>query len=198
MTDAELIAQIKCGNTNAFRFLVSKHQRLVWHMVLRMVRQQEDAEDMCQEVFIRVFRNINGYRGDSKLSTWIGSIAYNTCIDHIRRKGKEKLQLAESMEDFSLVLPSPQTPSELLQSSDLQRLVHAIVAQLPVHYRTVMTLFYLEEFSIQEIGDITSMQEGTIKSYLNRGRKLIHDALVKQFPDFVEERMLNNDKQLSL
>ena len=70
MTDADLIAQIKCGNTNAFRFLVSKYQRLVWHMVLRMVRQQEDAEDICQEVFIRVFRNINGYRGDSKLSTW--------------------------------------------------------------------------------------------------------------------------------
>lgn len=198
MTDADLIAQIKCGNTNAFRFLVSKYQRLVWHMVLRMVRQQEDAEDMCQEVFIRVFRNIDSYRGDSKLSTWIGSIAYNTCIDHIRRKGKEKLQLTENMEDFAISLPSPQTPSELLQSSDLKRSVHLLVGQLPVHYRTVMTLFYLEEFSIQEIGDITSMQVGTIKSYLNRGRKLIRDALVKQFPDFVEERILNNDKQLSL
>ncbi|HUW07913.1 MAG TPA: sigma-70 family RNA polymerase sigma factor [Williamwhitmania sp.] len=198
MTDADLIAQIKCGNTNAFRFLVSKYQRLVWHMVLRMVRQQEDAEDMCQEVFIRVFRNIDSYRGDSKLSTWIGSIAYNTCIDHIRRRGKEKLQLNENLEDFSISLPSPQTPSELLQSSDLKRSVHLLVDQLPVHYRTVITLFYLEEFSIQEIGDITSMQEGTIKSYLNRGRKLIRDALVKQFPDIAEERILNNDKQLSL
>ena len=108
------------------------------------------------------------------------------------------MQLTESMEDFSISLPSPQTPSELLQSSDLKRSVHLLVGQLPVHYRTVITLFYLEEFSIQEIGDITSMQEGTVKSYLNRGRKLIRDALLKQFPDIAEGRILNNDKQLSL
>jgi RNA polymerase sigma factor (sigma-70 family) len=87
MDDASLIIQIRNGNTGALRFLVDKHKNLVWHMVLRMVNQAEDAEDLCQDVFLRVFRDIRTFRGDAKLSTWIGSIAYNVCISG-RREGR--------------------------------------------------------------------------------------------------------------
>ncbi len=90
MDDASLIIQIRNGNSGALRFLVDKHKNLVWHMVLRMVNQSEDAEDLCQDVFLRVFREVKNFRGDAKLSTWIGSIAYNVCIDYLRKRGGKK------------------------------------------------------------------------------------------------------------
>lgn len=183
MNDKELIAQIQGGNTNAFRFLVNQHRKLVWHMVLRMVRQQEDAEDICQEVFIRVYKSISKYRGESKLSTWVGAITYNTCLDHVRKKGKELVVHTDQIAELSATQPSPHTPSEVLQRDEVKAIVHGLVGQLPLHYRTVITLFYLEEFSLQEIGEITGMQEGTIKSYLHRGRNLIHDAVVANYPE---------------
>ena len=183
MNDKDLIAQIQGGNTNAFRFLVNQHRKLVWHMVLRMVRQQEDAEDICQEVFIRVYKSISKYRGDSKLSTWVGAIAYNTCLDHVRKKGKELVVHTDQLVEFSAKESSPHTPSEVFQRDEVKSIVHGLVERLPLHYRTVITLFYLEEFSLQEIGEITGMQEGTIKSYLHRGRNLIHDAVVEQYPE---------------
>lgn len=186
MNDKELIAQIQGGNTNAFRFLVNQHRKLVWHMVLRMVRQQEDAEDICQEVFIRVYKSISKYRGESKLSTWVGAIAYNTCLDHVRKKGKELLVHTDQIVEFSATQPSPHTPSEVLQRSEVKAIVHGLVEKLPLHYRTVITLFYLEEFSLQEIGEITGMQEGTIKNYLHRGRNLIHDAVVANYPEMAQ------------
>ena len=86
MNDAELVEQILNGNNNAFRFLVSKHQRLVLHVVGRVVQRREDMEDICQEVFIKVFRKLKRFRGESRLSTWIAKIAYNTSISHIRKK----------------------------------------------------------------------------------------------------------------
>lgn len=179
MTDLELIEQIKNGNANSFRFLVNKYQKLVWVMVWRMVPRQQDAEDLCQEVFLRVFKSIRHFRGDSKLSTWIGSVTYNTCIDFIRKKGSEKVVLADNnpeMTDVILKMPEAANPFDLLQKDEVKNMVQELIAQLPVHYRTVITLFYLGEFSLKEIEEITSMQEGTIKSYLNRGRNIIREA----------------------
>ncbi len=197
MNDKELIAQIQGGNTNAFRFLVNQHRKLVWHMVLRMVRQHEDAEDISQEVFIRVFKSMAKYRGDSKLSTWIAAIAYNTCLDHLRKKGKEFVMHTDTLPETPTGSTSPSTPWEELQRGEVKTIVHGIIENLPLHYRTVITLFYLEEFSLQEIESITAMQEGTIKSYLHRGRKLIHEAVVTNFPEMARIAQPTNDNKLA-
>ena len=96
-------------------------------MVLRMVRQQEDAEDICQEVFIRVYKSISKYRGKSKLSTWVGAIAYNTCLDHVRKKGKELVVHTDQIVEFSATQPSPHTPSEVLQRNEVKAIVHGLI-----------------------------------------------------------------------
>lgn len=95
MNDAELVQQIINGNNNAFRFLVAKHQRLVAHVVGRIIQRQEDVEDISQEVFLKVFRKLKRFRGDSKLSTWIAKIAYNTSISHIRKGNKNEFSYDE-------------------------------------------------------------------------------------------------------
>ena len=97
MNDEDLIQQIIRGNTIAFRHLVDKYSNMVWFLVLRMVKQHEDAEDLCQDIFLKVYRDIKKFRGDSKLSTWIGSVAYHTATDYLRKKGREKVMFTDDV-----------------------------------------------------------------------------------------------------
>lgn len=183
MDDASLIIQVKNGNTGALRFLVDKHKNLVWHMVLRMVSQAEDAEDLCQDVFLRVFRDIGRFRGDARLSTWIGSIAYNVCIDHIRKKGREKVFPTDDLAPVMVGLTSADNTAGKMNRGELKQIVHRIIAGMPVHYRTVITLYHLEEFSYREIAEITGMPEGTVKSYISRAREIIRGKVLELVPD---------------
>ena len=178
MNDAELVQQVLNGNNNAFRYLVAKHQRLVVHVVGRIVQQQEDVEDVCQEVFIKVFRKLKKFRGESKLSTWIARIAYNTSISHIR-KGKQDIH---SFNEQPLLIASEKDESlnqKVVEREEAKKYLMQFIEKLPVQYRTVLTLFHLEEFSYKEIEEITEMPEGTIKSYLSRARKLLKDQMEK-------------------
>ena len=182
MEDAELVARVKDGNTNAFRFLVDKYKNLVWHIVSRMV-DRRDAEDLSQEIFLRVYRDIGRFRGDSKLSTWIGSIAYHGCIDHIRKRyHRQELMMEEYTPSMLAEVDIPQKVVNY-DRMVLKQLVHRIIEAMPLQYRTVVTLFYLEGFCYQEITEITGMPEGTVKSYLNRGRQIIQDKMVSIIPD---------------
>lgn len=178
MNDAELVQQILNGNNNAFRFLVAKHQRLVVHIVGRVVQRQDEVEDICQEVFIKVFRKLKLFRGESKLSTWIARIAYNTSISHIRKQLKN-----ERSYDESPGLVANEKDEELnqrgIEKEEAKKYLLEMIEELPVHYRTVLTLFHLEEFSYKEIEEITEMPEGTIKSYLSRARKILKEKLEK-------------------
>ncbi len=88
MHDTELISQILSGNRNAFAFLVSRYQKLVVHVAGRLIQSQDELEDVCQEVFLKVYQNLGNYRNECKLSTWIATIAYNTGINYLRKHKK--------------------------------------------------------------------------------------------------------------
>ena len=178
MTDAELVQQILNGNSNAFRFLVAKHQRLVLHVVGRIVQRQEDIEDICQEVFMKVYSKIGKFRGEAKLSTWIARIAYNTSISHVRKEDRDELSYDERP-----ALVAGETDESIhrqsIETAEIKNYLMMKIEELPVQYRTVLTLFHLEEFSYREIEEITGMPEGTIKSYLSRARKILKEKLEK-------------------
>jgi len=178
MNDGELVQQILNGNSNTFRFLVAKHQRLVMHIVVRIVQRQEDVEDICQEVFIKVFSKLKYFRGDSKLSTWIARIAYTTSISYISRKWKNEQSYDESP---ALIANEKDNGAnqKFIERDEAKNYLLGLIEQLPMQYRTVLTLFHLEEFSYKEIEEITKMPEGTIKSYLSRARKILKDKLEK-------------------
>jgi len=178
MDDAALVQQILNGNSNAFRFLVAKHQRLVLHVVGRIVQRQEDVEDICQEVFMKVYSKIGKFRGESKLSTWIARIAYNTSISYLRKEDRDELSYDERP---ALVAgeTDESTHRQPLENVEVKKYLMLKIEELPVQYRTVLTLFHLEQFSYREIEEITGMPEGTIKSYLSRARKILKEKLEK-------------------
>lgn len=177
MNDAELVQHVLNGNENAFRFLVAKHQRLVLHVVSRVVQQQADAEDVCQEVFMKVFRKIDRFRGDSKLSTWIATIAYNTSISYVRKQNRHR-ELSYDDEPLLMNVEKEQVFShKTVEMEEAKKYLLQLIEKLPVNYRTVLTLYHLEEFSYKEIEKITGMPEGTVKSYLSRARKILKEKL---------------------
>lgn len=177
MNDAELVQHVSNGNESAFRFLVAKHQRLVLHVVSRVVQQQADVEDVCQEVFMKVFRKIDRFRGDSKLSTWIATIAYNTSISYVRKKSRHR-EPSYDEEPLLIDLEKEQVFShKTVEKEEAKKYLLQLIEKLPVNYRTVLTLYHLEEFSYKEIEKITGMPEGTVKSYLSRARKILKEKL---------------------
>jgi RNA polymerase sigma-70 factor (ECF subfamily) len=174
MNDSELISQILNGNMNAFAFLVSRYQKLVVHIAGRIIQRQDELEDVCQEVFSKIYQNLGKYRSESKLSTWIATIAYNTSINYLRKYRKWN----EVNPDDSMALRNlTDFRSESYETIDLHLYLREQIELLPVHYRTVLTLFHLEEFSYQEIEQITGMPEGTVKSYLFRAKALLKEKL---------------------
>ena len=190
MNDQELISQILKGNMNAFTFLVNQYQKLVIHITGRLIQRQDELEDVCQEVFMKVYQNLGKYRNECKLSTWIATIAYNTSINYLRKfkKGNEI-----NPEDCTELRNLQENNPIDFERTDLHRYIHEQIELLPVQYRTVLTLYHLEEFSYQEIEQITGMPEGTVKSYLFRAKAILKEKL--KF--VVNENSLRTIKEIS-
>ena len=174
MNDAELINQILNGNMNAFTFLVNHYQKLVVHITGRLIQRQDELEDVCQEVFLKVYQNLGKYRNECKLSTWIATIAYNTSINYLRKFKKGDMISSEEMLTMPVISDAKALDFERI---DLHQYIRSQIELLPVQYRTVLTLFHLEEFSYQEIEQITGMPEGTVKSYLFRAKAILKEKL---------------------
>ena len=190
MNDAELINQILNGNMNAFTFLVNRYQKLVVHIAGRLIQRQEELEDVCQDVFLKVYQNLGKYRGECKLSTWIATIAYNTSINYLRKFKKWE---EVNPDDSAALRNLTDFKSDNYEQTDLHRYIREQIECLPVQYRTVLTLYHLEEFSYQEIEQITGMPEGTIKSYLFRAKALLKG----QLKFLVDENSLKTVKEIS-
>ena len=174
MDDAESISQILNGNMNSFTFLVNRYQKLVVHIAGRLILRHEELEDVCQDVFVKVYQNLGKYRNECKLSTWIATIAYNTSINHLRKFKKSDNEISDNKAGLDKLADYKSNDYEM---ADLHRYIREQIELLPVQYRTVLTLYHLEEFSYQEIEQITGMPEGTVKNYLFRAKAQLKEKL---------------------
>jgi RNA polymerase sigma factor (sigma-70 family) len=179
--EREVVTQILNGDMRAFGALVKQYEHMVYVVVNRLVREPDDVEDICQEVFIKVHDGLFRFAFQSKLSTWIVRIAYFTSINYIKKYKKEAL--ANYPEDMEYYHFTNDDPEHLLTKKDAAKYIEQLVLQLPEKYRTVITLFHLNEFSFKEIGEITGMPEGTIKNYLFRARKLLKEKIEADLKD---------------
>ncbi|MBD2700271.1 RNA polymerase sigma factor [Spirosoma sp. BT702] len=172
-----LVRQIVQGNVRAYQTLVERYQRLVLHMIRRIVQQPADVEDVCQDVFMKVYQQLPTYQFEAKLSTWIATIAYRTGINYVKKHHRESFHHSFDQLDDTDILSQLPNPEDVVQQDDWHAFLHRQIDRLPIHYRTVLTLYHLEELSYEEIGQITSMPEGTVKNYLFRARRLLKNAL---------------------
>jgi RNA polymerase sigma factor (sigma-70 family) len=183
MSDIKLqIQKILTGDKSAFQTLVEEHQRLVSHIVFRMVSNREDREDTCQEVFLKIYQNLGKFRSESKLSTWIAKIAYNACLNHLE---KRKLLLFDDLsseeQSKDRFAENVHRPDQLTDEKEISSLLQAEIDKLPIHSRAILTLYHLDGMSYNEIGEILNLPEGTVKSYLFRARRLLKERLLAKY-----------------
>lgn len=170
MNDKLLVENVLKGDEKAFESLMKQYQRLVGHIVFRIVGGME-KEEVMHDVFLKVYRKLGEFNFQSKLSTWIATIAYREAINHARKnKRNNEMQDLDSAE---LV----ESDVEGFESKDMSLFVQAAVDKLPVPYRSILTLYHLQGFSYQEIVEVMEMPEGTVKNYLFRARKKLKEIL---------------------
>ena len=177
LDDAAVVAAHLRGESQAFDELVERYQKRLLNFVYRTIGDRERAEDLVQEVFIRVHRHLHRFDQTKKFSTWIYTIASNLAKNELRNRSRNPLVLFQTFKDNWEADHRPlefedrhQRPDDLYRKRHLRELVDSTVAQLPEHHREVFVLRELEGKTYEEIAEITSCNLGTVKSRLNRAR----------------------------
>ncbi|MFK2877641.1 RNA polymerase sigma factor [Rhodanobacter hydrolyticus] len=177
--DRALAEAVLANRPGAFERLVREYQGLCWHIIQRMVRNPEDARELCQDTFLRVHQCLHQYRGESALKSWIGRVAWTIALRHLQHK---RIPLVEtSVDDEGDTLLENIGDGFDLEAAcadeETQRHLHEAIEALPPVQRSVLTLYYLDELPIPEIARITGLAGGTIKSHLFRSRLRLREAL---------------------
>lgn len=174
--DSITVANVLSRRPGGFEQLVRRHQALVWHIVYRMVQDQEDARELSQEVFLRVSQRLGQFRFESSLATWIGRIAFSIAARHMARKRIPLENTERELEDH------PDTnlcndPMYQTVADDERYRVHQALAGLAPLPRTIVSLYHLEGLSTAEIAQVCDLPAGTVKSHLFRARKILKTLL---------------------
>lgn len=173
MNDPEylLIDTILAGDQSLYSALVDRYKSYVFTITHKVLQTRGEAEEAAQDAFIKAFHGLKGFNRESKFSTWLYRIAFNTAISH-KRKNRQQFQSIE----HTIIADGQQTEGEL-EKTDRKKYVHEAMARLNEADRTALTLFYLQEFSLEEIASITAMQANTIKVRIHRARLRIAEEL---------------------
>lgn len=181
--DRELVAAVLAAAPGAFARLVATYQGLCWHIVVRLVRDPEDARELCQDTFLRVHQYLHQYRFESSLKTWIGRIAYTMALRHLeRRRGTTDLWITG--EDGERLLQDVVADSDavaIASRAEVRARVAELIHTLTPPQRIVLTLYHLDELTIPEIARITGQSEGTVKSHLFRARLRLRTLVADRF-----------------
>jgi RNA polymerase sigma-70 factor (ECF subfamily) len=167
----ELIARCLAGDERAWDQIVRQHWRKVFNIAYRFVGRHDEAEDLTQDIFLKIFRALATFDRRANFQTWIISISRNLCIDHYRSIRKERETMARDIDPAGLTpVAAGRGPYGELEQRDLRDQIRAALALLPPALREAVVLRDLQEFSYQEIADRLRLPEGTVKSRINRGR----------------------------
>jgi RNA polymerase sigma-70 factor (ECF subfamily) len=166
-----LIERCLAGDQEAWAEIVRLHRRKVYNLAYKFVGRHEEAEDLTQDIFLRIFRALHTFDRRANFQTWLISLSRNLCIDHYRSMRKERETMARDIDAATLMPPSRERgPEGRLEQMDVRQLVRAALAELPPPLREAVMLRDLQEFSYLEIAERLNLPEGTVKSRINRGR----------------------------
>jgi RNA polymerase sigma factor (sigma-70 family) len=187
--DRHLVERVLRGDTRAFGVIIKNTENLVAQILFKMIHVTEDRKDLAQDIYMKTFHNLAGFKFQSKLSTWIAQIAYNSCLSWIEKK---KLVLPGDLHEDEKMFETTEarlyhnsavgSPTEnLLSRKELSGILRKEIEGLPAIYQTLITLFHHESMTYQELSQITGLPEGTVKSSLFRARKMLKENLLSKY-----------------
>ncbi len=181
--DRVLVANAKKGDNKAFESLLKKYRKSVYYMLLKMVKNADDAEDLTQEAFAKAFNSIEKFDSKYAFSTWLFRIATNNCIDFIRKKRVQTVSIDQPVEGddgsnmrFDVKDENPD-PNQKVQKKQRQHYLNMAIARLPEKYRVLVELRYFKELSYEEVAQELQIPLGTVKAQLFRARELLNQEL---------------------
>lgn len=184
-SDNYLVDKVLAGDKNAFSSIIKNTERLVSQIVFKMIVNKEDREDIVQEIYLKTYKKLKSFKFQSKLSTWIAQIAYNTCLNYLKKKKivfmdyKLDFELQdEALENFNYKLSLENETEKRLFQKELSEILTIEIEKLSPIYKVLINLYHKEELSYLEISDITQLPEGTVKNYLFRARKMMKQNLL--------------------
>ncbi len=198
--ELHIIRRVLDGDTNAFEGLVLEHQKNVYNLALKMLGNPEDAMDASQECFLRAFRSLSGFQGDSRFSVWLYRLTSNVCIDFLsKKKRRAEVPLTFSDEDDEereLEIPDERfSPETILDRSERIKAVRDGLSRLPEEYRNILTLREIGGMRYEELSDALGLELGTVKSKLFRARKKLC-AILLECGNFSDSDASNSRKEV--
>jgi RNA polymerase sigma-70 factor (ECF subfamily) len=192
-SDTDLVARAKAGELEAFEALTNRYEQRVYSLALRMLRQEQDAEDVTQQTFLSALENLDGFRGDAAFATWLLRIATHAALKVIRKKqGLDTVSLEEATEEADSygTIPHPeyiadwrQSPEQLVQKNEIQRLLDDALAKLDEKHRPVFLLRDVEGLSVKETAEALGLSEANTKVRLLRARLQLRELLTQTLGD---------------
>jgi RNA polymerase sigma-70 factor (ECF subfamily) len=177
-----LIRRLQAGETSAFRELVENHKRALFNLAYDLLGNVQDAEDISQEAFIKVYRSIGDFRGEAQIGSWMYRIVVNLCLNRRRKKALSAMELRESFEDDERHQPTPASdhesdPEKATEAEMMRQHLRQALEQLSPQQRTIFVLRHDDDLPLAEISKMLKISEGTVKSHLFRALRKLQEAL---------------------
>jgi len=187
LTDKEVISRILLGESALFALLVERYQNYVFTLVLRFTDSREDAEEISQDIFVKSYRSLADFRGESKFSTWLYTIVRTSCITFLRKKKLDTTSIDSERTFSQLENQESGFNANTIEQKSRHAMVNEAIRLLSPDDAQVITLFYQGEQSLEEIGKIMSLEPNTVKVKLHRARHRLKDKMEKYFTQEVSE-----------
>lgn len=187
LTDTEIISRVLRGEQTVFSQLVERYQNYVFTLVLRFIESREDAEEVAQDIFVKAYRCLADFRGESKFSTWLFTIARTSCISFLRKKKLNTLSLDNERTGLQAENQESGFRANLIEQKSRHVMLNEAIRMLSADDSQVLTLFYKGEQTLEEIGQIMGLETNTVKVKLHRARQRLKDKMEKHFYHEVKE-----------
>lgn len=178
--DAYFISQVLNGNVNAFEILVNRHKTMVFNIAFRITMNREDAEEIAQDTFLKAYQKLGTFRKESKFSTWLYRIAYNTAVSKSRTRKVPVQEIQEDQADQAMVSEII-TVLEESGENEKTKILNRALSLLPGEDQIIITLFYYKGKSLEEVGEIMDLTPGNVKVRLHRIRKKMYKEMHRMF-----------------
>jgi RNA polymerase sigma-70 factor, ECF subfamily len=186
VSDAELVQRTIDGDRRSFALLVERHKQSVFGLITKLMGPN-DVEDVAQDSFLRAFKSLDSFRGDAKFSTWLYRITWNTCLDRREQRSRrqsreipvEVMSDVDDDEPMEFADEDADLPDEVLEASDIRERLAKHLDGLSVHFKAVLTLYYFEQMSYDEIAESLDIPMNTVKVHIYRAKAHLKKALLK-------------------
>ncbi len=184
--DQYYITKVLEGDTSAFAVLVDRYKDLIFTLALRMIKNKEEAEEVSQDTFIKVYKKLSKFKGDSKFSTWIYKVTYNTCLDRLKKL--KRTQNTVAIDEFTgHQVKTMDNALDALEASEKKQTIQDCMNLLPNEDGFLLTLYYFEEQSVEEIAKVVNLKPNNVKVKLFRSRKKLTNILRERLdPEIIE------------